>query len=99
MMIRYCQEVSKGKVRDMERSKVFEMVCEYIQDNGYDCSFRENYSGRFMYGREVPAIVTDAPATLVGFLISEVLADNGIEVDADYVDLQEDSMGRQKVYY
>lgn len=68
-------------------------IAEAIEDEGYDAEVREEYSGRGMFGRTVPAIVTDAPLTMIGW------AAGTLDISWDEVPTRTDSMGRQTVVY
>lgn len=94
---------------------VYLRAVELLEEKGHEASFREGYSGRAMYGKTVPAIVTGAPATLVGAaivqataeLISEAVDDGRLEPDEaialvepmDFVPARQDSMGRDDRVY
>lgn len=50
----------------MESSDVYKRAVELLDEEGWEATFRRDYSGRGMYGSTVPAIVTDAPGPVVG---------------------------------
>ncbi len=89
-------------------TKVYEEVVNMINSAGdnYDADLREDYSGRGMYGKSVPAIVTDALAVLVGVYFCWVMDDFGTnyeDFDADdaieLCPLNWDEMGRTSMVY
>jgi hypothetical protein len=92
---------------EMERIDIYRAAIETLSSGAHEADLYEGYSGRGMYGKEVPAIVTDAPATLVGWAICSAVADNGDhETPADAMDAAEklipkrtDNMGKSYVYY
>lgn len=69
-------------------------VADYLVGRCYEATVDEEYSGRFMYGKTVPAIVTNAPAAVVGFAVAEMT-----ENDFREVPTRSDNMGLQMVYY
>lgn len=69
-------------------------VVDYLVGRAYEATVEEEYSGRFMYGKTVPAIVTYAPPVVVGFAVAEVT-----ENDYREVPQRSDNMGLQMVYY
>lgn len=89
-------------------SKVTVEMLEYIADKientgSYEVSVDAEYSGRGMYGRTTPALITDAPALFVGMLIGEAIAEeqggwHAVYADDDLLG-RTDSMGLGKVYY
>ena len=90
-----------------EKAALYEEAVETIQQEGYTASFRETYSGRGMYGDQVPAIVTEASGAIVAWAVMVCLyhnlEDNGA-TDAMYdskrlLPLREDSMGLSRIYY
>lgn len=86
----------------MDRKTIFPLVVEHLQEAGYESSFYPDYSGRGMYGRTCPAIVTDAPSALVGFMVAAVVAGDDetyIEDHTDLVPTRSDNMGLSMVYY
>lgn len=82
--------------------EVFEAVADAIaNETGEEARARE-YSGRAMYGKYVPAIVTDADGTTVGTTFSEVARRDFDWTDADvrkHTPSRTDSMGLSTVYY
>lgn len=45
---------------------LFESAANLLNERGYEAKVMANYSGRAMYDKTCPAIVTEAPATVVG---------------------------------
>lgn len=77
---------------------------------GFEASVMVNYSGRAMFGKTVPAIVTDAPGTMVGWAVMAAVVDiRARRGDTDAVSLLDgsdhaiprkiDNMGLSFVYY
>ena len=69
-----------------------------------DIEFRNDYSGRCMYGKQCVGVVTDNLSKFLGFfahLIREFDGDEeGTPRDANKINgVKEDSMGRQTIYY
>jgi len=89
--------------------EVLEATVRRLQDMGFEADLRAEYSGRGMFGKTVPGIVTRAPGVLVGLCIAGAVievASGGIErpdpEDIDFVDYQlrhEDGMGLSTIYY
>ena len=85
--------------------QIYISACEVLEDHGYESDFREDYSGRGMYGKSVPAIVSDAPGTMVSWSIIIALIEHGDDVDnidarsLDYIPKRQDSMGLSYVFY
>ena len=84
-----------------DKVKLYEAAVEFLNDEGYDAEVREDYSGRGMYGKTTPAIVTEAPAALVGYAIGLVAEDLALTDcnPKDLVPVRSDNMGLQMVYY
>ena len=94
-----------------DRLDVIRRAAEALRCEGHEAEVRERYSGRAMFGATVPAIVTDAPAVLLGVAFAVAIADAGEElqlpVDTDWVletapkvaPLRADDMGLSRVYY
>lgn len=86
----------------MDRETIFTLVVERLQQAGHEAEVFPDYSGRGMYGRTCPAIVTDAPAALVGFMVAAVVAGDDetyVEDHTDLVPTRSDNMGLSMVYY
>lgn len=88
----------------MERSTLYPQVCLLLQEAGYEGEFRAGYSGRGMYGSTCPAIVTDASAAIVGYLVATVViaaTDGEVELEEhlDLIPRRWDNMGLSMVYY
>lgn len=69
-----------------------EQIVEAMQNDGYDASVYEDYSGRGMFGETCVGIVTDCP-TLVGFYCGKA----GLDVES--VPERQDSMGFDVIVY
>lgn len=94
----------------MTQIEVFEEAVQILQDEGYESSVREDYSGRGMYGLAVPAIVSDASGARVVKAVCSTIA-GMVELSSEYdlfdlpilfddlVPVRQDNMGRSKVYY
>lgn len=92
--------------REITRLEVYEEAVEVIDEPGrYHAELRAEYSGRAMYGRTVPAIVTNAPGTIVAWAIMCVLAERfdnccDLQVESEsYIPTGQDQMGMDRVYY
>lgn len=96
------------------KEDVFQRAVAFLQQQGYQASFREHYSGRAMYGRNTMAIVTEAPEILLGSAITLAMVeiysqenDNNeqgvqffLEDEMQYfIPGSQDSMGQGYVYY
>lgn len=83
----------------MEKTKleIFREAAEWLSDGGFETEVRDDYSGRGMYGRTCPAIVTDAPPTFVGFAVG-LACEDMVDVH-DMIPAREDSMGLRRVFY
>jgi len=84
-----------------QTSELYEQAVIYLEQRGYESSFYENYSGRFMYGDKVPGITSDAPGVMVGRAVSIAYQDlyPGRPLDEAPVPLRSDSMGLSTIYY
>lgn len=98
----------------MEKLEVFVKAVAYLKDEGYEASVHPNYSGRGMYGGETVGIVTNAPGTVVGGIVAQVMLELFMyDFDSTEKDVQNfledelmlmvpqsmDSMGLNKIYY
>lgn len=77
----------------LSRASIFKDACDALLRAGHDTTFRPEYSGRGMYGKTCPAIVTDAPAAVVGAAVIEA---GGSMYD---VPSRSDSMGRGSMVF
>lgn len=87
---------------DALKLKVWEEAVDRLQSEGYEASTRSDYSGRAMYGKECPAIVTDAPGTVVGAKVVEAILDieeAQVEPFIGFIPRRSDGMGRDQVVY
>lgn len=80
---------------------LYETAAEMLQAEGWDSDFRPDYSGRGMYGTTCPAIVTDAPAVVVGVAFCMAMDELGMSVGDPFraVPQRSDNMGLSMVYY
>ena len=67
----------------LDKETIYRKVCENLQAKDIDASFYENYSGRSMFGEQVPGISTKSPV-----LVHEELTRMVIEI-ANYYDYTE----------
>ncbi len=91
--------------------RIAEKVVEFLQDNGYEAEVREDYSGRGMFGKTTVGIETNAPGTLIGWLVAKSIIDENYgdaEAGVDALDdfnfrrdlpMRWDSMGLAMIYY
>jgi hypothetical protein len=73
---------------------------DFCDQNGYE--FREDYSGRGMYGKSCIGFVTEESAFRFGISLGEYLTDQGEEcLFRSFVDasVKEDSMGLDTIIY
>ena len=78
---------------------IVEEIMKYCEEQDYE--FSNNYSGRFMYGKECVGIFCDQPLTVIVELFSYLL-DNDFDqwTVNDYLhDAKEDSLGTRRVLY
>ncbi len=76
---------------------------EIIEDLGEECTVREDYSGRGMYGKETSAIVIDNQNLITMALARKIHSKE--EIDSTFIDAMEelqhgfdvDNMGKDKV--
>lgn len=61
-----------------------------------DVEFYENYSGRFMYGKEVPAFVVE---DIARGLIEITRAAQALDIDLDRLPERTDNLGRRYIIY
>jgi hypothetical protein len=91
----------------MDRIEFYKKIVELIVNFGYDAYLYDDYSGRGMYGRTVPAIVTSISPVLMGayamLAASDLLSYDGIdEIFDEIVDIlpkSQDNMGLSMIYY
>lgn len=88
----------------MNREKIFQRACRMLEEWGHEAQFRADYSGRGMYGRTCEAIVTDAPAALVGYIIACAIhvatdGEGNMEDHIELIPMRSDNMGLSMVYY
>lgn len=87
----------------MDKKELFKDACDWLEDEGYDVTFHESYSGRGMFGDSVPAISGEVSGVMVGL----ALAKAGEAFDLTVSDLQwqgliptgRDSLGLGTIYY
>lgn len=92
--------ISTDDLIEQHRAEIFFAAVAYLQERGHEASFRAEYSGRFMYGDKCAAIVTDAPAALVGWACCCASYDlEGCSAFDATVPTKEDSMGLSRIYY
>lgn len=89
--------------------ELFRQVVSILDEAGNESSLEEEYSGRGLYGKTVPAIVTDAPAALIGWAFCMALAEQE-KIDSEWpadsigevyglIPRRTDNMGLSYVYY
>lgn len=91
---------------------IYERAVAKMEEDGVDAELRENYSGRGMYGAEVPAIVRDKlNGAMVGIYVAlaarELAGDGDIDMhENEFEDRvkeiapsRQDSMGLGSVFY
>lgn len=87
---------------DMDKTRVFERAADILEEIGYDSSFRQDYSGRGMYGATIQAISTSCSGALVGWAVT-VAATELYECEPcdvrEILPTSEDSMGLGSIYY
>lgn len=86
----------------MDRDEIkqwYAAAVELLNDRGYEAEFREDYSGRGMFGDCVPAIVTSASGTLVGWALCQAAPDPEVARETRLLPARSDNMGMGMVYY
>ena len=77
--------------------------CDLIEkfcNEGDGCSFRSDYSGRFMYGRTCVGIVIDDRVYETIVALCDFLHESGIECVSDMLGtIHSDSMGLGQIIY
>lgn len=100
---------SEEKAREYARTvDQFTRAAQILEERGHESSCRARYSGRAMYGAEVPAIVSEAPAMLVAWAVLIAMCED-VEDDEDALTLEDinprdlpyrsDNMGRTAMVY
>lgn len=81
----------------MNKESIIKTVEDFCEQ--YDYEFRDDYSGRFMYGALCIGIVCDYPLeVLVG--LCQYLSDDGVEDFHEYLSgAKQDSMGLSSILY
>lgn len=78
-----------------------ELVKEYCEDEGLD--YREDYSGRGMFGRRCVAITCDNPLNVLCELFAYIVDSDedldGCDVQCALGEPKQDSMGMRSVLY
>lgn len=57
------------------RAALLEAAANLLNEQGYDATIQPQYSGRGMFGARVAALVTSAPAALVGMAFMQACID------------------------
>ena len=86
--------------RENEMQRVIEIMEDFCKE--YDFDFRDDYSGRGMYGRKCVGFVVGADVDLLLTLVelTEMLIDNGIEYVSSKLEvIRYDSMGTGTIIY
>ena len=86
----------------MDRDEIkqwYAAAVELLNDRGYEAEFREDYSGRGMFGDCVPAIVTSASGVLVGWALCQAAPNPEVVSESGLIPAYSDNMGMDKVYY
>jgi len=86
------------------KEKSAKLIEEAADELGYDTDIREDYSGRWMFGKTTHAIVVDTQSNFVGAVaFVAVNMDNDTEESDDFIeDMQNihfDSMGISIIAY
>ena len=87
---------------------IAEAIVEAMEEQGYEASVREGYSGRGMFGKETTGIVTDSVGTVIQAILSDLLEESSIirqvaeendisPFDIDHISI--DSMGLNTIIY
>ena len=77
---------------------IAELIKSYCDDFG--CDFRENYSGRNMFGKRCVGIVTDKNVMEVLLELADYLHECGVEkVSEELLPVRYDNMGQDMVIY
>ena len=78
-------------------------ICDLIErfcNERDECSFRADYSGRFMYGRTCVGIVIDDRVYETIVALCDFLHESGIECVSDMLGtIHSDSMGLSQIIY
>lgn len=80
--------------------KIIEVMEEFCEENDY--RFRDDYSGRGMFGRTCVGFVVDSGCDVLSTMIelTEMLIDNDIEYVSDKLGtIRQDSMGTGTIIY
>ncbi len=82
---------------------IYKSAVTLIEDAGEEAEFRPEYSGRGMYGKTRPAIVTGISGARLGAFIALAIYQHFGELDeemiSEIVPDRYDSMANQRVYY
>ena len=83
--------------------KLAEKLVELVNEAGYDAELREDYSGRFMYGKTTAGIVMDSLGTLLTVVLTAAMeypeAFDGLDAEVPYNGFRTDSMGMDMIIY
>ena len=86
---------------EITKEQVFRKAVDILEYD-YDCRYYPDYSGRFMYGKRVPALVIeDASPIVLGLGIVKACIDLGLSIDdaEEFIPVRSDNMGRGTIYY
>jgi hypothetical protein len=77
-------------------------VVEILEEEGYEASVYEGYSGRGMYGKETWGVSTDASPESAEQTVNEVMIQEAEENDEDepeQLEFRYDSLGKRFILY
>ena len=85
----------------MDKLELFHDLARQLEDDGYEVTVHDDYSGRCMYGETVPALSGDFPPGALAGAALQVCADfdySAAEV-RDLLPHRQDSLGRGVIVY
>lgn len=88
-------------MEEQTKIELYRAAAEMLEAEGWESSAQEAYSGRGMYGTTCPAIVTEAPAVVLGMALAMAMDELGLSVGDPFraVPQRQDNMGRDAMVY
>ena len=94
---------------NLDRNEMYRKAVEILWDEGQEAEVRDGYSGRGMYGKTVPGIVTGAAMSEVTWAVTYAVMDSlegegmdvydRMEAVKNLMPTREDNMGLDYIYY
>jgi len=91
----------------MEKSTFYKEIVRFLEEQGEEASYQDDYSGRGMYGDTTPAIITDCSLTTIATAGLRIIEFNELagsigeaaDMIAELLPRRRDNFGLHRVYY